>query len=99
MKDVTPGDIGLAYPHRIMLDIVEAIEQLDSIIVGIAKDWTLLYAPEIKLYDTIYNQNEYLEVEEVGNLFVAGDASGVTRGIVPAAFSGVLAARGILNKK
>jgi hypothetical protein len=34
----------------------------------------------------------------IDNLFVAGDGAGVTRGIVPAAAMGIVAAQGIIAK-
>ncbi len=97
LLDVTPGDISMALPQRIVQNTIEAIERLDSVIPGIASGTTLIYAPEIKFYDTKYLTNEFLETN-VPNLFVAGDASGFSRGIVYAAVTGILAARGALQK-
>lgn len=97
LKDVTPGDISMALPQRIVQDIIEALEKLDNVIPGVASDTTLIYAPEIKFYDTKYEANKWLETC-VPNLFVAGDASGFSRGIVYAAVTGIIAAQGIENK-
>ncbi len=98
LKDVTPGDISMALPQRIVTNIIEAIEKLDKVISGIASDTTLIYAPEIKFYDTKYETNEFLETN-VQNFFVAGDASGYSRGIVYAGVTGMIAAHGVLGKK
>ncbi len=97
LKSVTPGDISMALPHRIVTNIVEAVERLDSVIEGIASDSTLIYAPEIKFYDTKYPVTKYMETN-IPNLFVTGDASGHSRGIVYAAVTGILAAEGIISK-
>ncbi|MHC1605116.1 MAG: NAD(P)/FAD-dependent oxidoreductase [Candidatus Methanofastidiosia archaeon] len=97
LKNVTPGDISMALPHRIVTNIVEAVERLDNVIEGIASDSTLLYAPEIKFYDTKYPVTKFMETN-ISNLFVAGDASGHSRGIVYAAVTGILAAEGVLGK-
>jgi hypothetical protein len=97
LLDVTPGDISMALPQRIVQDIIEALEKLDNVIPGVASDTTLIYAPEIKFYDTKYETNEWLETT-VPNLFVAGDASGFSRGIVYAAVTGIIAARGVERK-
>ncbi len=97
LLDVTPGDISMAMPMRIVQDIVEAVEKLDRVIPGIASDTTLVYAPEIKFYDTKYEANKFLETS-IPNLFVAGDASGFSRGIVYAAVTGIITAEGILKK-
>ena len=97
LKNVTPGDISMALPHRIFIDIIEALEKLDKLIPGVANNSTLLYAPEIKYSAKKVITNEYLETN-IENLFVAGDGAGLTRGIVAAALSGLIAAEGILRK-
>ncbi|MEM4680942.1 MAG: NAD(P)/FAD-dependent oxidoreductase, partial [Acidilobaceae archaeon] len=50
LKSVTPGDIAMGYPYRVVANIIEAIERLDEIMPGLASPQTLLYAPEIKFY-------------------------------------------------
>jgi uncharacterized FAD-dependent dehydrogenase len=97
LKNVTPGDIGMAYPYRIIADIIEGLKRLDIIIPGIASPQTLLYAPEIKFYSVRAVVNKDLETT-LENIFVAGDGAGLSRGINIAAATGVLAARGILRK-
>lgn len=97
LKTVTPGDIAMAIPHRIMTDIVEGLHKLDKVIPGVASSSTLLYAPEVKFSANKIYTNKDLETS-VENLFVAGDGAGLSRGIVIAAATGVLAARGILKK-
>ncbi|MFQ5891521.1 MAG: NAD(P)/FAD-dependent oxidoreductase, partial [Candidatus Methanofastidiosia archaeon] len=98
LKEVTPGDIAMALPNRIVKNIIEAIQRLDSVIGGIASDSTLLYAPEIKFYDTTYVVSKNMETK-LENFYVAGDASGHSRGIVYSAVTGMLTARGILKKE
>jgi len=97
LKDVTPGDISMALPHRIVMDIVEGLEKLDKIIPGVAADSTLLYAPEIKFYAMRLCVSDKMETS-VRNLFAAGDGAGLSRDIVNAAATGILAARGIIQK-
>ncbi|MEM2711541.1 MAG: FAD-dependent oxidoreductase, partial [Candidatus Jordarchaeales archaeon] len=98
LNNVTPGDISMGLPHRILTSIIEGIEMLDKVIPGIASDSTLIYAPEIKYSAKRVTTNEKLETKVEG-LFVAGDGAGVSRGIVGAAVTGVVAARGILEKE
>lgn len=51
LKHVTPGDIAMALPHRVVTNIIEGLEKLDRVLPGVASDHTLLYAPpEIKYY-------------------------------------------------
>lgn len=97
LKDVTPGDISMALPHRIVTDIREGLEVLNEIIPGVASDSTLLYAPEVKFYSMQVLVDRTME-SSVKNLFAAGDGAGLSRDIVNAAATGVLAARGILKK-
>ncbi len=94
LDEVTPGDISMALPQRIVLNLLEAIERLDRIIPGLAADSTLIYAPEIKFYDTRYDVQDGMETKLPG-FYVAGDASGHSRGIVFAAVTGIHAARHI----
>lgn len=98
LKAVTPGDISMAMPHRIVTDIIEGLDMLDRVVPGVASDATLLYAPEIKFAAVRPETRENFETVKVDNLFVAGDGAGLTRGIVPAAATGIVAAEGILKK-
>ena len=96
-KDVTPGDISMAYPERILVDLIEGLEKLDKVLPGIYSDSTLLYAPEVKFYALRLKTSKDLISDDIKNLSVAGDGAGVSRGIVGAAATGIIAARGILN--
>ncbi len=97
LNTATPGDISMGLPHRILTSIIEGIEMLDKVIPGIASDSTLIYAPEIKYSAKRVATNEKLETKIKG-LFVAGDGAGISRGIIGAAVTGVISARGILEK-
>jgi len=95
-KDVTPGDIAMALPYRIVTNILEGLEQLDSIMPGINSGSTLLYAPEVKFRSSMVKTDSKMETS-VKNLYVAGDASGMAGTITGAAATGIMAARGILS--
>lgn len=97
LESFTPGDISMGLPHRVVLDVVEALEMLDRVMPGLASGTTLLYAPEVKFYDTRYRVGPGMQTELPG-FYVAGDASGHSRGIVFAAVTGILAARHILGE-
>ncbi len=97
MKNATPGDISMAMPHRIVTNVIEGLEQLDKVIPGVNSDSTLLYAPEIKFYSMRFLVGKNLETN-IPNFFVAGDGAGLSRGIVASAATGIIAARGIINK-
>jgi uncharacterized FAD-dependent dehydrogenase len=56
----------MALPHRVVVDLLEALETLDRVMPGVASGSTLLYAPEIKFYDTRYRVREGMETELPG---------------------------------
>lgn len=97
-RNVVPGDIAMAVPYRLVKDIVEGLEALNRVIPGVASDSTLLYAPEIKLYAMRAQVNQELETP-IKRLYVAGDGAGVSRGIVGAAATGIIAANSILKNR
>lgn len=94
LRDVTPGDISMALPHRVVTDILEGITILDRVLPGLNSGSTLLYAPEVKLRGNRIQVNRDMQTE-IANLFVAGDGAGTSGNIVGAAISGIFAARGI----
>jgi len=98
LRNATPGDISMALPHRIVTNILEGLDKLNEVIPGVASDSTLLYAPEIKFSSMRFIVNNSLE-SSMDNFFVAGDGAGLSRGIVASAATGIIAARGIMDKK
>jgi uncharacterized FAD-dependent dehydrogenase len=98
LMNVTPGDVSMGLPHRIVTDIIEGLDKLDYVIPGVSSDSTLIYAPEVKFSANRVQTNADLETS-MENLFVAGDGAGLSGGLVVAAATGVIAARGILRKQ
>jgi hypothetical protein len=96
LEDITWGDLALAMPARCVADIIEGVQKLDKIIPGLASDSTILHAPEIKFHGLSIPTDAYLRTKQA--IYVAGDGSGYTRGIVGAAASGLRAAEGILRE-
>ena len=94
LKDATPGDLSFVMPFRYLSDILEMLEVLDRIAPGVNSEHTLLYGAEVKFYSRYPKLTESLETE-IGNLFAVGDGAGVSRGLIQASTSGVLAAREI----
>jgi uncharacterized FAD-dependent dehydrogenase len=94
LRDVTPGDLSLVLPYRHLRDIMEMLEALDHVAPGMNSRYTLLYGVEVKFYSSRPQLTPELETE-VHNLFAAGDGAGVTRGLIQASASGVIAARAI----
>jgi uncharacterized FAD-dependent dehydrogenase len=96
-KNVIPGDIAMAFPTRLVIDIIEGLESLNDVIPGVASDSTILYAPEIKLYAMRAEVDSGMKTPVEG-LYVAGDGAGVSRGIVGAAATGIIAAKDIIRR-
>ncbi|MBI5076888.1 FAD-dependent oxidoreductase [Candidatus Falkowbacteria bacterium] len=97
LRDVTPGDISMALPHRIVTNIREGLEMLELVLPGIASPHTLLYAPEVKLRSSKIKTDKNLQTN-IKNLFVAGDGAGLSGNIAGAAATGIIAARGAMSK-
>lgn len=96
LKNVTPGDLTMALPHRIVYNLNIALKKLNKLIPGLTND-ALLYGPELKFFSVKIKTNKNLQTK-IKNLFVAGDGVGLAGNIVGAAATGIIAARGILNK-
>lgn len=90
-----PGDLSLVLPHRYVMDIVEFLDALNQIMPGVNHGDTLLYGVEIKLYSLRLELKNDLSVPSIEGLWMAGDGAGVSRGIIQAAASGVVAAQAI----
>ncbi len=97
LKDVTPGDLSFVLPHRHLSSILEMLEALDCIAPGVNSRHTLLYGIEVKFYSMQLQLSKVLETE-IKNLFAVGDGAGVSRGLVQASASGVIAAREIIAR-
>lgn len=97
LHDATPGDLSLVLPYRHLIDILEMLEALDAIAPGVNSRYTLLYGVEVKFYSARPELSQDLETK-VRNLFATGDGAGVTRGLIQASASGVIAARTVLSR-
>ncbi len=95
LQEVTPGDISMVLPYRILMDIIEGLNMLDHVVPGVASDSTLLYAPEIKFSAMRIITKEGFETSIKG-LYTVGDGAGVSRSIVSAAATGLIAAEHLI---
>lgn len=98
LTSATPGDLSLVLPYRHLKSIVEMLYALDKIAPGVASRYTLLYGVEVKFYSARVKITKEFETEGVNNLFSIGDGAGVTRGLIQASASGVLAARAVCSR-
>jgi uncharacterized FAD-dependent dehydrogenase len=76
---------------------VEMLQAMDKLVPGVAFPQTLLYGIEVKFYSSQLKLTPRLETE-ISNVFAAGDGAGVSRGLVQASASGIIAAREILKR-
>jgi uncharacterized FAD-dependent dehydrogenase len=93
----TPGDLSFVLPYRHLKSIIEMLEALDRITSGIFSRHTLLYGVEVKFYTNRVKISPTLETD-IKNLFLIGDGAGITRGLMQASISGILAANEILKR-
>jgi len=97
LQSATPGDLSFVLPYRHLKGIVEMLQAMDRLAPGVASRHTLLYGVEVKFYSCRLELSENMETQ-ISNMFAVGDGAGVSRGLVQASASGVLAARGILRR-
>jgi uncharacterized FAD-dependent dehydrogenase len=97
LKGAAPGDISFALPYRHLIGLVEMLQAMDKVAPGVASPDTLLYGIEVKFYSFRPKLSATLETE-VRNMFAVGDGTGVSRGLVQASASGLVAAVEILNR-
>lgn len=97
LKEATPGDLSLVLPYRHLRAVLEMLEALDNIAPGVNSRNTLLYGVEVKFYSSRLELSSSLETK-IKNLFAAGDGAGVTRGLMQASVSGVVAGMAIRKK-
>ena len=98
LKNATPGDLSFVLPYRYLADIREMLQAMDQISPGVNSKHTLLYGVEVKFYTSRLQLSDNLETK-IHNLFTIGDGAGVTRGLVQASVSGVIATKEIIKRE
>ncbi len=94
LVDATPGDLSFVFPYRHLVSIIEMLQALDKLAPGVSSRHTLLYGVEVKLYSNRIEVSPEMETG-VTNLFAIGDGAGITRGLIQASTSGIVAGRAI----
>lgn len=87
-----PVDLGWLLPGYVVANVKKGMEQLGQISPAVTADDTLLHAPVWELVHDRPVINRNFESTAPG-LFILGDATGIARGIVQAASTGVWAGR------
>ena len=97
LEDAIPGDLSYVLPERILNALLETFEELEKVCPGISGKETILYGVEVKFYSSKITVDNNLETDVKG-VYAIGDGAGITRGLMQASISGVIAARNILKK-
>lgn len=101
LKEATAGDLNLVLPRRTQKNIEEFIEKLSCVIQGVNNPDNLLYGIEQKFYsvkpnfDT--NIRERFKLPNT-NIYIIGDQSGYSRGIIQQTISGMQLQEDLLMK-
>jgi uncharacterized FAD-dependent dehydrogenase len=95
LREVTPGDLSFVLPYRHLQDVMDMLEAMDRLLPGVAGRDTLLYGVEVKFYSSRLQLDGHLQTAVEG-LYAIGDGAGVTRGLVQASASGLVAARAVM---
>ncbi len=96
LAHATPGDLAAVLPYRHLTDIVEFLEAMEPLAPGISGPSTLLYGVEVKFYSSRLQVDADMHTQ-IDGLYAIGDGAGITRGLIQASASGVLAARAVLG--
>ncbi|MFZ7111503.1 MAG: NAD(P)/FAD-dependent oxidoreductase [Desulfatiglandales bacterium] len=97
LPEAVPGDLSFVLPYRHLVDILEMLEALEKLAPGAYSRHTLLYGVEVKFYSNRIHVAPDMETE-IRNLFAVGDGAGITRGLLQASASGILAAEAIARR-
>ncbi|MBN1630670.1 MAG: FAD-dependent oxidoreductase [Thermoleophilia bacterium] len=94
LRAATPGDLSFALPYRHLRDLIDMLDALEGMLPGIAGRDTLLYGAEVKFYSSRLALDASLQTPVAG-LYAIGDGAGVTRGLVQASASGLVAGQAV----
>ena len=94
LTTAVPGDLSFVLPHRHLTSIIETLRALDQVAPGLYSTNTLLYGVEVKFYSSKVQVDQQMRTNLPG-LYTIGDGAGITRGLMQASVSGLLAARSI----
>lgn len=100
LPEAVPGDLrGLALPERFSAAIDEMLVAMDKLIPGMNNgNNVLIYGPEVKFYSKrVIFQNGF--ETNIPRLYVVGDGSGLTRGLLQSTIMGIKTAQDINNRK
>lgn len=92
------GDLNKSFSKDYRKMFLVFINKLNELYPGVNQDSTLLYAPVVEWCSRRVKVDEYMQTD-IENLFVCGDGSGWTQGIVAASVSGIIPGEAVLRRK
>lgn len=95
LPDAVPGDLSFVLPSRIIDALLDTFEALENVCPGISGDDTIMYGVEVKFYSSNVIVDNNLKTK-YDRIYAIGDGAGITRGLMQASVSGVVAARDII---
>ncbi|WP_022851244.1 NAD(P)/FAD-dependent oxidoreductase [Limisalsivibrio acetivorans] len=98
LKDAMPGDLSFVLPYRYLHNLIETIDHLNAVMPGMSDPNTLLYGVEVKFYSVRLKVGSNMRSKDLENLYCTGDGAGLTRGIIQASVSGLIAAKDIIGE-
>jgi uncharacterized FAD-dependent dehydrogenase len=98
LPSAMPGDLSFVLPSRYVSNLTETIERLNTVMPGMSDPNTLLYGVEVKFYSVRIKVDSKMRSANLENLYCVGDGAGLTRGIIQASVSGLIAAKDILGE-
>lgn len=98
LKTAVAGDLSFVLPHRHLTSIIEALRAFDKVAPGLYSKNTLLYGVEVKFYSSKVEVANDFETK-IPHLYALGDGAGITRGLMQASVTGIVAARAIAKKR
>ena len=97
LNDYDLEDINTFLPKEIIHTYISFLDDLNIICPGINDNSTLVYAPVVEWWGDRILVNRDMETN-LENLFVIGDGSGWTQGIIAASATGLIASTSIVEK-
>ncbi len=97
LRAAPPGALSFGLPYRHLRALLDMLDALDALLPGVGGRDTLLYGVEVKFYSSRLALDSRMETPVAG-LYAIGDGAGVTRGLVQASASGLVAARAVMDR-
>ena len=92
-------DLTLVLPHRVVEGIRDLIARLASYAPGTATESAVVYAPAAQWLMRRVRLDRNFSIPRQSNGWCIGDGTGLTAGVLPAAVSGVVAARDAIARQ